>query len=62
MSTSTLIPRSKPGLGHGGTDDPAPLRAVHTPGFHGLVRQLGVSLLVSTYQAGKLVIVRDEGP
>ena len=39
----------------------APLRAVHTPNFPGLLRQLGASLLVTTYQAGKLVMVRDEG-
>ncbi len=42
-------------------DDPAPLRAVHTPGFPALLRRLGASLLVTTYQAGKLVMVRDEG-
>jgi uncharacterized protein (TIGR03032 family) len=35
--------------------------AVHTPNFPALLRQLGVSLLVTTYQAGKLVMVRDEG-
>ena len=40
---------------------PPPLRAVHTPNFPGLLRQLGASLLVTTYQAGKLVMVRDEG-
>jgi hypothetical protein len=43
------------------TEDPAPLRAVHTPNFPALLRQLGASLLVTTYQAGKLVLVRDEG-
>jgi uncharacterized protein (TIGR03032 family) len=43
------------------TEDPAPLRAVHTPNFPSLLRQLGASLLVTTYQAGKLVMVRDEG-
>ena len=42
-------------------DDAAPLRAVHTTNFPGLLRQLGASLLVTTYQAGKLVTVRDEG-
>ena len=42
-------------------DDPTPLRAVHTPNFPALLRQLGASLLVTTYQAGKLVLVRDEG-
>src|SRR5262249_3366851 len=37
------------------------LRAVHTPDFPALLRRLGASLLVTTYQAGKLVMVRDEG-
>ncbi len=43
------------------TEDATPLRAVHTPNFPTLLRQLGASLLVTTYQAGKLVMVRDEG-
>lgn len=38
-----------------------PLHAVHTPNFPVLLRELGASLLVTTYQAGKLVLVRDEG-
>ena len=42
-------------------DAQAPLRAVHTTNFPALLRQLGASLLVTTYQAGKLVLVRDEG-
>jgi hypothetical protein len=42
-----------------GTEAPEPLRAVHTPNFPGLLRQIGASLLVTTYQAGKLVMVRD---
>jgi len=37
------------------------LRAVHTTSFPALLRQLGTSLLVTTYQAGKLVMVRAEG-
>jgi uncharacterized protein (TIGR03032 family) len=37
------------------------LRAVHTQNFPQILRKLGASLLVTTYQAGKLVIVRDEG-
>ncbi|HVC95452.1 MAG TPA: TIGR03032 family protein [Pirellulales bacterium] len=44
-----------------GSADPGPLRAAHTPNFPALLRQFGASLLVTTYQAGKLVIVRDEG-
>src|SRR5262252_4916454 len=42
-------------------EDPGPLCAAHTPNFPQLLRQLGASLLVTTYQAGKLVMVRDEG-
>jgi hypothetical protein len=38
-----------------------PVHAVHSANFPGLLRQLGASLLVTTYQAGKLVMVRDEG-
>jgi uncharacterized protein (TIGR03032 family) len=41
-------------------EQPAPLRSVHTPNFPPLLDQLGASLLVTTYQAGKLVIVRSE--
>jgi uncharacterized protein (TIGR03032 family) len=37
------------------------LQAAHTVNFPALLRQLGASLLVTTYQAGKLVVVRDEG-
>ena len=40
---------------------PQPLRSKHTANFPGLLTQLGISLLVSTYQAGKLVILRAEG-
>jgi uncharacterized protein (TIGR03032 family) len=43
------------------TPAPKALRAVHTPNFPALLRRLGASLLVTTYQAGKLVMVRDEG-
>jgi uncharacterized protein (TIGR03032 family) len=34
---------------------------VHTASFPPLMQQLGISLLITTYQAGKLVIVRAEG-
>ncbi|MGO9464922.1 MAG: TIGR03032 family protein [Isosphaeraceae bacterium] len=47
-------------LGTPTTEPPAPLRSVHTPHFPRLLDQLGASLLVTTYQAGKLVIVRSE--
>ncbi len=48
-------------LDHPKTADPEPLRAVHSTNFPALLRQFGGSLLVTTYQAGKLVLVRDEG-
>ncbi|HEV3022150.1 MAG TPA: TIGR03032 family protein [Pirellulales bacterium] len=50
-----------PDAGRPRTEEPAPLRAGHTPNFPALLRQLGASLLVTTYQAGKLVLVRDQG-
>ena len=59
MPTTTLIPRSTSSPDPAGA--PEPLRAVHSANFPGLLRQLGASLLVTTYQAGKLVLVRDEG-
>ncbi len=37
-----------------------PLRSVHTTNFPELLRQLGASLLVTTYQAGKLVVLRED--
>jgi uncharacterized protein (TIGR03032 family) len=38
-----------------------PLLSVHTTSLPQLLDQLGVSVLISTYQAGKLIIVRSEG-
>src|SRR5690242_517810 len=45
-----------------GTEDVAvsPLRSVHTTNFPAILDQLGSSLLVTTYQAGKLVVVRSD--
>jgi uncharacterized protein (TIGR03032 family) len=42
---------------------PAPLRSIHTTNFGPMLGELGLSLLVTTYQAGKLVVVRrdDQG-
>ena len=39
----------------------APLRSVHTTNFPAILKQLGISLVVSTYQAGKLIVVRADG-
>jgi len=38
----------------------SPLRSVHTTNLPGIFEQLGISLAVTTYQAGKLVLVRAD--
>ncbi len=38
-----------------------PLRSVHTASFPSILSELGVSILVTTYQAGKLVMLRPDG-
>lgn len=39
---------------------PSPLRSVHTTSFPAILEELGCALLVTTYQAGKLVVVRSD--
>jgi hypothetical protein len=41
-------------------DPPPPLRSVHTTSFAPLLEHLEISLLVTTYQAGKLVMLRAQ--
>lgn len=41
--------------------DPEPLRSVHTSSFPRLLADLGCSLLITTYQAGKLIAARSDG-
>jgi uncharacterized protein (TIGR03032 family) len=43
-----------------GTDS-ALFRGVATASFAGILQRLGISLLVTTYQSGKLIVVRSEG-
>src|SRR5215813_12208587 len=43
------------------TAPPAPLQSVHTTTLPQFLHQGGLTLLVSTYQAGKLIVVRAEG-
>ena len=38
-----------------------PLRSVHTHNFPQILGQFGISLAISTYQAGHLIIVRNDG-
>src|SRR5262245_16167292 len=40
---------------------PSPLRSVHTTNFPAILDHFASSLLVTTYQAGKLVVVRSNG-
>jgi uncharacterized protein (TIGR03032 family) len=46
-----------------GTEDPSknPLASVHTKSFTQILQGAGISLAVSTYQAGKLVLMRADG-
>ena len=40
----------------------SPLRSVHTESFPQILTQLGISLLVSTYQSGRVFVLRAAGP
>src|SRR5262245_7285194 len=42
-------------------DAASPLRSVHTTSLPALLEQLGLSVLLTTYQAGKLILVRADG-
>ena len=44
-----------------GTESQPPLRSVHTSNFSELLQELAISVLVTTYQAGKLVMLRPDG-
>lgn len=41
-----------------GAPQPDPLRSVYTSSFGDILKQTGVSLVVSTYQAGKVILIR----
>ena len=43
------------------SSEDAALRSVHTANLPGLFEQLNISLVVSTYQAGKVILVRNDG-
>lgn len=51
----------QPPAGSANAENSAPFTSQHTSNFPKILRQLGISLLVSTYQAGKLIIVRPDG-
>ena len=55
---------SEPVLVPAAEDVPAeahPMRSVHTSNFAEILAHIGASLLVTTYQAGRLVILRNDG-
>ncbi len=41
--------------------EPPPLRSVHTTSFPAILAEFSASVLVTTYQAGKLVVLRNDG-
>lgn len=45
----------------GSSTAPEPLNSVHTSNLPALFKQLQISLVVSTYQAGKVILVRADG-
>src|SRR5215212_9192632 len=53
---SSDLPNDVPAADSG----PSPLRSVHTTNFPAILDQLHSSLFVTTYQAGKLVILRSD--
>src|SRR5438309_6022092 len=62
-SVSCNMSTDSKGTNDSSTDDDAessPLRSVHTTNFAAILDESGSSLLVTTYQAGKLVILRSE--
>ena len=46
--------------GEAATPQPEPLRSVHTTSFPQILQNRGVSVLVTTYQAGRLVVLRAD--
>ena len=67
MSTVVAMPPVKPGDNNTPSVSPAAPAAVEfhytqTDSFPALLQQLGASLLVSTYQANKLLVVRANSP
>jgi uncharacterized protein (TIGR03032 family) len=65
--TSEEVPVETPGGAPGAAQDGGAsaeepsFSSSHTSNFPALLKQLGISLVVSTYQAGKLIVVRAQG-
>jgi uncharacterized protein (TIGR03032 family) len=56
----TSAPGPSPPENAGAPSQPPPLRSIHTNTFAQLLDRLGVCVAVTTYQAGKLVLLRAE--
>lgn len=61
FSALGALERPMPAPGHPSKENPPPLRSVHTSNFSAILQELGISVLVTTYQAGKLVMLRPDG-
>jgi Domain of unknown function (DUF4915) len=61
FSAAGALERPTPAPGDSSKEAPPPLRSVHTSNFSAILQELGISVLVTTYQAGKLVMLRPDG-
>jgi uncharacterized protein (TIGR03032 family) len=59
MLSATPTPTALPASPANG--EAAPLRSLHTSSFPALLQELDLSVLVTTYQAGKVVVLRADG-
>ena len=60
LNPGGAVGRQAPDPGVPTKTDP-PLRSVHTSNFSPILQELGISVLLTTYQAGKLVMLRGDG-
>jgi uncharacterized protein (TIGR03032 family) len=56
----SIVPKSAAKENGASAGQGEPLRSVHTASFPQILEQLGISLLVTTYQAGRLVVLRAD--
>jgi uncharacterized protein (TIGR03032 family) len=61
MESPLVEPSTAPGAEGAQIPAAQPLRSKHTANFPSILDQLGISIAVTTYQAGKLVLLRSEG-
>ena len=61
LITNKMADEDKKTNGGDNQQNGEPLRSVHTTNLPQIFDQLGISLVVSTYQAGRVIIVRNDG-